>query len=70
MPQQSEIDQKICPKCTDKMNRLPVEGTLPHHKGGDAHIAGDLRPVISLSEVWPVEIYCCPNCRFLELYAA
>ena len=52
------------------MNLMPTLGTLPKYTGKGADIVGDPTPVISQADVWTVEIYCCPNCRFLEIYAA
>ncbi len=69
MPQLPASDEHVCPKCSDKMNLMPTPGTLPKYTGKGVHALGDPTPVISQSDVWTVEIYCCPNCRFVELYA-
>ena len=70
MSQHETIDEHVCPKCSDKMNLMPTLGTLPKYTGKGADIVGDPTPVISQADVWTVEVYCCPNCRFLEIYAA
>lgn len=65
------IDNKICPKCTDVMTLVKTTGAIPkciEEVGGRS--VGDKTPAISISDVLTVEMYYCPSCRFVELYAA
>jgi hypothetical protein len=64
------VDIKTCPKCSERMNLMPVVATLPRYTGKDATRVGDPTPTVSLSEPLTIEVYFCPNCRFLELYGA
>jgi hypothetical protein len=53
------------------MNNLDTVAALPKHLNPEVgRVVGDPSPAISLSDVWAVEMYFCPNCRFVELYAA
>ena len=69
MPYQSVADRKICPKCSEAMNRVDAVTALPAYIGKEGRKYGDKSPAISISEVWTVEMYVCPKCRFVELYA-
>lgn len=62
-------DQKLCPKCSESMNRINTVTALPTYIGKEGRKLGDPSPAISISEVWTLEMYTCPKCRFVELYA-
>ena len=62
-------DQKLCPKCSETMNRVNASTALPVYIGEKDRKPGDKSPAISVSDVWTVEMYTCPKCRFVELYA-
>jgi len=63
------IERKICPKCKDVLKKLAVSPALPTYIGKPGRTSDDKTPAISTTEVWTVEMYHCPTCRFVELYA-
>jgi Zn-finger nucleic acid-binding protein len=69
MTKNYEIDRKICPKCSEVMHRVNASTALPTYIGSKDRKPGDRDPAISVSDVWTVEMYTCPKCRFVELYA-
>jgi len=64
------MDKKLCPKCTDNMRKLEVLTALPEYTGESGRRLSDQTPAISLSSVYPLELYMCESCRFVELYAS
>ena len=63
-----EIDRKMCPKCSEEMRQLEIILALPKY------IEHDDTPKdgsnINLKGAFGLEVYWCPACRFVELYAA
>jgi Zn-finger nucleic acid-binding protein len=62
-------ERKTCPKCSDVLSKVDVTVALPRCIDDGIRKVGDPTPAISLSSVLPVEMYYCPTCRFVELYA-
>jgi hypothetical protein len=70
MTEHHVVNHKLCPKCeTVIMKKMPTSGTLPKYIGKSGTPLGDPTPVISQSDVFVAEVYFCPMCRFVELYA-
>jgi phage FluMu protein Com len=70
MPENYVVDHKMCPKCPDvAMNKLNTVATLPTYIGKNEKSSDTSTPVISVTDAWTVEVYSCPICRFVELYA-
>lgn len=69
MPQNFATDVKTCPKCSDTMTKVDVVGAIPKSIGLKVRSVSDPSPAISISDVLPVELYRCPGCKFVELYA-
>jgi hypothetical protein len=63
------VEQKVCPKCSDTLNRVDVPVALPQSTHEGVRFVSDTTPAISLSRVFPLGMYVCENCRFVELYA-
>lgn len=70
MPQLNDVYRVVCPKCSERMNLVPGLSAIPTHIGSGVRSPTDKSPRFSLSEALTVEVYFCPNCRFIELYAA
>jgi hypothetical protein len=52
------------------MRTVDVVGAIPVYKGpSTGKKLGDPTPVISTSDVLTVEMFLCPDCRFLEFHA-
>ena len=64
------MDEKLCPKCSQPMNLMDSLTGLPRYTHVGARAVSDETPAISLSDVLTVELYFCPNCRFVEMYGA
>ena len=69
-PKATPTERKVCPKCSDSMHKLDVLTAIPQYIHEGARMFSDKTPAISLSSVFPVEMYMCESCRFVELYAA
>ncbi len=63
------MERRTCPKCSDSMNKVGVPVALPQSLHEGTRKVGDPTPAISLSSVFPVDMYWCEGCRFVELYA-
>ena len=58
-------DEKTCPKCNNAMKLLEVSCSLPAYidqTSGSRH-------TVSTTESFPIEVYRCTRCRYVELYA-
>jgi phage FluMu protein Com len=64
------VNHKMCPKCPEVvMNKLNTSAAIPTYIGKSGRKLNDKTPAISLTDAWTVEVYSCPICRFVELYA-
>ena len=60
---------KKCPKCSQTMSQQPVHFGIPGLLDDRFDRKTDQGQKISLNQVFAVEAYLCPTCRYLELYA-
>jgi phage FluMu protein Com len=63
------LEHKVCPKCGDEMNKTGVPVAIPRYTHEGVRFMRDKSPAISQSDVFPLEMYHCNNCRLVELYA-
>jgi len=63
----AELSDKKCPKCSDhpRMNMLEKTVGLPEYLDQKPGQTQRINP----SEVFPLEAYFCPKCRYVEFYA-
>jgi len=58
-------DKRVCPKCMTPMNALPVQCIIPtlfDPRNPDAP------PSTTLKHGFPIQVYHCPKCRYIEMY--
>lgn len=63
------VGRKTCPKCSDTMTKYDAVSALPRNLDNGPRKLNDPTQIISLSSVFAVDVYWCPSCRFVELYA-
>ena len=61
-------DDPKCPKCSHPMQLLEVTCAIPKYVEHDKRPAGG--DSIDAKTVFPLEVYRCSNCRYVEFVAA
>ena len=61
-------EKRFCPKCKDEMKFVKPYHAIPQLPA--QAIMNGSGPAISFNAAFPLEIWCCETCRFVEFYAA